>query len=189
MRRALAVTALVIAIAAMTAAPAGADSEPAPEALNFPGEQVGTTSDSKLVHVHVTCDFFVLGTCGDPGTFAANPVFSGAHPGDFAQVNDCGAGIADEEIFDFCTFLITFKPTAAGSRTATLTVGTGGFPVPTDRTVALSGTATPVPVVTPDPPATQPIPATPSGAKKKCKKKGKKAGVAAKKCKTKKTTR
>jgi hypothetical protein len=176
---------LALATAAMIPASASAGVTPAPGTLDFINQQVGATSDSKLVHVHVDCEVIILGDCAYPGSLTADPVFSGANPGDFAQTNDCGA-VFTSETFDYCSFLITFKPTAPGARAATLTLGTAGSEVSGtyEVAVALTGTATPEPVMTPTPPATETTPAT-AAAKKKCKKAKKGAGAAKKKCKKK----
>jgi uncharacterized repeat protein (TIGR03803 family) len=45
--------------------------------------------------------------------------FTGADPGDFAQTNTCGGSVASQ---GNCTISVTFTPTAAGSRTATLSI-------------------------------------------------------------------
>jgi hypothetical protein len=173
--------ALAAAAAAIVPAPASAGVDQVPETLNFNSRQAGTTSDFKSVDVHVTCDAMILGNCAQAGTLTPGPVFSGANPGDFSQTNDCGAGVTSDT-FDFCTFLVSFTPTAAGSRAATLTLGTGSEfpdPTPTPRTVALTGTATPEPAITP----TLPTTLTPSttAAKRKCKKGKKRSAATAKK--------
>jgi hypothetical protein len=62
----------------------------------------------------------------------------GANPGDFSQTNDCLSTLpADAN----CTFDVTFKPTAAGSRTASLAVTDNASGSP--QTVSLTGTGLP----------------------------------------------
>src|SRR5207302_7515416 len=57
--------------------------------------------------------------------------------GDFTQTNDCGASAAAGAN---CTISVTFKPTALGARTGTLTITDNASGSP--QTVALAGTAT-----------------------------------------------
>jgi parallel beta-helix repeat protein len=92
----------------------------APTALNFGSVTTGTTSAAQTV------------TVSNP-TSSAAPVSSIAATGDFAETNTCGSSIAAGAS---CAVSVTFKPTAAGSRTGTLTVNAGG----TTNTVSLSGT-------------------------------------------------
>jgi len=102
-----------------------------PTALNFGSVATGSTSTAQTV------------TVSNP-TGAAVPVTSIAATGDFAQTNTCGSSIAANSS---CTVSVTFTPTAAGSRTGTLTVNAGGT-----TTVSLSGTGTaPGPVLTASP--------------------------------------
>jgi hypothetical protein len=48
---------------------------------------------------------------------------TGSNPGQFSQSNDCGTSVA---IGASCTINVIFKPTVAGSKTATLVVTPGG---------------------------------------------------------------
>ena len=75
----------------------------------------------------------IVGNFGDASTAAA-PVVS-ITAGDFSQTNNCSAAVAPAQK---CDIQVVFKPTALGTRTATLTVSISGFP---DQTVSLSGTA------------------------------------------------
>ncbi|MCL2555360.1 MAG: choice-of-anchor D domain-containing protein, partial [Actinomycetia bacterium] len=93
-----------------------------PSALNFGSVATGATSAAQTV------------TVSNP-TGAAAAVSSLAAGGDFAQTNTCGSSIPAN---GSCAVSVTFKPTATGSRTGTLTVTAGG----TTSTVALSGTGT-----------------------------------------------
>jgi hypothetical protein len=103
----------------------------APTALNFGSVATGSTSAAQTA------------TVSNP-TGAAVPVTSIATTGDFAQTNNCGSSIAANSS---CTVSVTFTPTAAGSRTGTLTVNAGGT-----TTVSLSGTGTaPGPVLNANP--------------------------------------
>jgi hypothetical protein len=94
----------------------------APGALNFGSVPVGSTSSAQTV------------TVSNP-TGSAASVSSIAATGDFAQTSTCGSSIAAN---GSCTVSVTFKPTATGARTGTLTVNAGG----TSNSVSLSGTGT-----------------------------------------------
>ncbi|MBY8881912.1 choice-of-anchor D domain-containing protein [Actinacidiphila acidipaludis] len=103
-----------------------------PSALNFGSVATGATSPAQTV------------TVSNP-TGSAASVSSIAATGDFAQTNTCGSSIAAN---GSCSVSVTFKPTATGSRTGTLTVNAGG----TTSTVSLSGTGTaPGPVLNANP--------------------------------------
>jgi hypothetical protein len=67
---------------------------------------------------------------------AAAAISSVAASGDFTQTNTCGTSLA---VGASCTVSVTFRPTAAGGRTGTLTVSSNAVNGPT--TVSLSGTA------------------------------------------------
>jgi hypothetical protein len=93
-----------------------------PTALNFGAVATGATSAAQTV------------TVSNP-TSASASVASIAVTGDFAQTNSCGTAIAAG---GSCTVSVTFKPTATGTRTGSLTVNAGGV----TNTVSLSGTGT-----------------------------------------------
>jgi hypothetical protein len=93
-----------------------------PGALSFGSVATGATSAAQTV------------TVTNP-TGSAAAVSSIAATGDFAQTNTCGSSIPSN---GSCTVAVTFKPTATGARTGTLTVNAGG----TTSTVTLSGTGT-----------------------------------------------
>jgi hypothetical protein len=102
-----------------------------PTALNFGSVATGSTSTAQTA------------TVSNP-TGAAVSVSSISVSGDFAQTNTCGSSIAAN---GSCTVSVTFKPTAAGTRTGTLTVNAGGT-----STVSLTGTGTaPGPVLNANP--------------------------------------
>jgi Alpha-1,3-glucanase catalytic domain D1/F5/8 type C domain/Alpha-1,3-glucanase catalytic domain D2/HYDIN/CFA65/VesB-like, Ig-like domain/Abnormal spindle-like microcephaly-assoc'd, ASPM-SPD-2-Hydin len=103
-----------------------------PTALNFGSVATGSTSTAQTV------------TVANP-TGAAASVSSITASGDFAQTSTCGSSIAANSS---CAVSVTFKPTAAGTRTGSLTVNAGGV---TD-TVSLTGTGTaPGPVLAASP--------------------------------------
>jgi hypothetical protein len=93
-----------------------------PTSLTFASQTVGTTSGAQTVTVH------------NSGTAAAI-VSSVAVTGDFHQTNTCGTSIAAGAS---CSVSVTFSPTAAGTRTGSLTVTSNATNSPT--TVALTGT-------------------------------------------------
>ncbi|GAA5190579.1 hypothetical protein GCM10023322_46060 [Rugosimonospora acidiphila] len=85
-------------------------------------------------------------TVTNSGTAAA-PVTSIATTGDFSQTNTCGSSIPAGSS---CTVAVTFRPTAAGSRTGTLTVTTSGIA----NSIPLSGTGVaPGPILSANPSA------------------------------------
>jgi parallel beta-helix repeat protein len=93
-----------------------------PGALSFGATATGASSAAQTV------------TVSNP-TGSAAAVSSIAVTGDFKQTNNCGSSIAAG---GSCTVSVTFTPTAAGTRTGTLTVNAGGV----TNTVSLSGTGT-----------------------------------------------
>ncbi|MBS2961994.1 choice-of-anchor D domain-containing protein [Actinocrinis puniceicyclus] len=103
-----------------------------PNSLNFGSQTTGTTSVAQTV------------TVSNP-TGSAAPVSSISVSGDFAQSDNCGSSIAAN---GSCAVSVTFKPTATGTRSGTLTVTAGGV----TNTVSLSGTGTaPGPVLNANP--------------------------------------
>src|SRR5206468_1149831 len=72
--------------------------------------------------------------------------FTGANPGDFGQTNNCGSSVAAG---GNCTINVTFTPTAAGSRSGTLTVTDNASNSP--QTSGVSGTGTAPPSLSPSP--------------------------------------
>jgi hypothetical protein len=95
-----------------------------PSSLTFASQAVNTTSAAQAVTVTNT------------GTAAAS-VSSIAVSGDFLQNNTCAGSIGAGAS---CTINVSFRPTASGSRTGTLTITSNATNSPT--TVALSGTGT-----------------------------------------------
>ena len=103
-----------------------------PSALNFGSVATGATSAAQTV------------TVSNP-TGSAAAVSSIAVSGAFAQTNTCGSSIPAN---GSCTVSVTFKPTASGAATGSLTVNAGGV----TNTVSLSGTGiAPGPVLNPNP--------------------------------------
>jgi hypothetical protein len=103
-----------------------------PGNLTFAGQNVGTTSVAQTV------------TLTNKATATAPlSITSIAASGDFAQTNNCPSSLA---VGASCTINVTFTPTAAGTRTGTLTVNDNAAGSP--HTVSLSGTGVaPAPAV------------------------------------------
>jgi hypothetical protein len=168
---------VVGALLALTPASASANAVASPSSLAFGSTNIGATSAAKTTTVNVTCSFLLPPPfgCITPGHFKPSPGSGGANPVDFHSTNDCGAGVTSP---GSCTFTVSFTPTGAGARTATLSLGaedSGLISVPI-TIISLSGTGV-------GPPLAQSPPAT--GTRKKCKKHKKRSAAAAKKCKKK----
>ncbi len=97
-----------------------------PGSLAFASQPVGTTSAAGTV---------TLDNAGTAALSISSVTITGANPGDFAQTNNCGSSLPAGSS---CTFSITFKPAASGSRTALLSVADNSAGSP--QTVSLSGT-------------------------------------------------
>ena len=98
-----------------------------PGSLNFPSQTVGTAGAPQTVKLtnHLDAALAISGI-----------TFTGADPVDFGSPgNICGASLAP---YAHCTIQVTFKPTATGTRTATLNVLDGAGT--TAQTVSLMGT-------------------------------------------------
>src|SRR5260370_2640058 len=78
-----------------------------PNSLSFANQIVNTTSAAKTV------------TLTNNQTSTALTISGITTSGDYAQTNNCGASLA---ALASCTINVTFKPTATGTRTGTLTV-------------------------------------------------------------------
>jgi len=92
-----------------------------PPALAYANQKVGTTSSAQTV------------TLSNTGSATLN-ISNIAITGDYAQTNSCGASLGAGTS---CSINVSFTPTAAGTRTATLSVNDNASGSP--QTVALSG--------------------------------------------------
>jgi hypothetical protein len=81
-----------------------------PSSLSFGSQNVGTTSSSQPL---------TLTNGGATALTGISVTVTGTNPGDFAQTNNCGTSIAANTS---CTINVTFTPTTAGSRAASITV-------------------------------------------------------------------
>jgi hypothetical protein len=125
---ALSVTLILLGIQLACGGGGGASPMPTPSAklsatsVTFGPQAFGTTSAPKSV------------TLSNSGT-APLAISSISANGDFAQSNNCGTSLAAGSN---CKIDITFSPTAAGTRTGTLSVTDNALGSP--RTASLSGT-------------------------------------------------
>jgi subtilase family serine protease len=128
----LATALLVVGIWAACSGPHSEESSSAP-AINlssasvaFGQQNVGSTSAPQVV---------TLANTGNASLSIASMAVSGTNSGDFAQTSNCGGSVAAGSN---CTITVTFTPSAAGSRSASLTVSdnAGGSP----QTIGLTGT-------------------------------------------------
>ena len=100
-----------------------------PTSLTFPAQAVGTSSSAQSV------------TLSNTGN-AALSITSITASGDFSQTHTCGSSVAAGAS---CTLSVTFKPTATGSRSGTLTITDNASPA--TQTVSLTGTGVAAPTV------------------------------------------
>ncbi len=101
--------------------------------LSFANQNVGTTSTAQSV---------TLNNTGTGALTITNIAVTGANPGDFAQTNTCGSGVAAG---GSCSFSVTFTPTATGSRGASISITDNAAGSP--HSITLSGTGVGVPIV------------------------------------------
>jgi hypothetical protein len=97
-----------------------------PTALSFGNQNLNTTSAAQTVTVTDS---------GASSLTISSIALSGTNAGDFAQTNNCPVTLAANAS---CTVSITFKPTATGAKTASLTITDNAPNSP--QSVALSGT-------------------------------------------------
>ena len=99
-----------------------------PLALNFGSEPIGAASGPQNT---------VLTNSGTTALAITSVTIVGANKGDFSQNNNCPASLGAG---DFCTIAVTFTPTAAGARNASVSIADTAPNSP--QTAALSGTGT-----------------------------------------------
>jgi len=111
----------------------------APSSLTFAAQAVGTTSPGQTVTL----------TNNQSATLNKINIFgSGNDPADFGVSSNCGTTLAAGSS---CTITVTFKPTATGTRTATLNVSDDASNSP--QQTSLTGTGTSAPTLTISPTA------------------------------------
>jgi hypothetical protein len=97
-----------------------------PTSLSFGSVKVGMKSPAKTV---------TLTNKGTSSLSITSITIAGTNPSDFTKTSTCGASVAAGAS---CTISVTFKPTATGARSASLSVADNGGGSP--QTVKLSGT-------------------------------------------------
>jgi hypothetical protein len=102
--------------------------------LTFSSQNMGTTSAAKTV---------TLSNTGDAALSVTSVGLSGTNSGDFAQTNTCASGVASGAN---CAINVTFTPTAAGSRSAAVSIVDNASGSP--HSISLSGTGTSQPTPT-----------------------------------------
>jgi hypothetical protein len=110
-----------------TAAPAPHIKTPLPT-LTFPATQVGSTSGAQVATI--TND-------GNANLVATFVTIAGSNPGDFLQSNNCTTVIPAAS----CAITVNFKPTAAGSRSASISIASNAASSPDSVTVSGTGVA------------------------------------------------
>ena len=103
----------------------------APVAVSFGNQNVASASSAQTV---------VLSNKGTAALKITSIAIAGASPTDFTQTNNCSASMP---VNTACNISVVFKPTAAGARTAAVTISDNAS-APT-QTVPLSGTGVAVP--------------------------------------------
>jgi hypothetical protein len=97
-----------------------------PTSVAFGSQNVGTTSAVQTI---------TLSNTGTADMNLSSITITGTNASDFTQTNNCGSVVADDSS---CTIQVTFKPGAAGSRNASLTVTDNAPGSP--QSVPLTGT-------------------------------------------------
>ena len=92
--------------------------------MTFAAEATGTTSKAQTV---------ILTNDQKTSLSITSVGLGGADPGDFSAKSSCGSTVLTGA---YCTISMTFKPTASGTRTATLQINDGAG----TQSVALTGT-------------------------------------------------
>jgi hypothetical protein len=106
----------------------------APNVLTFPSSDIGATSAAQAA---------TLTNSGTGPLTIASIVLGGVNSGDFAETNNCGGSLVAG---GSCTFSVTFTPSAAGSRSATITItDNANNQAGTTEIISLHGTGTAVP--------------------------------------------
>jgi hypothetical protein len=97
-----------------------------PSSLTFAQQGTGTTSAAQAVKLTDT---------GNTSLAISSIGLSGTNSADFAETNDCGSGVGTG---GSCTIMVTFTPSATGSRTASLAIADNASGSP--QMVSLTGT-------------------------------------------------
>lgn len=104
-----------------------------PTSLTFASQTISTTSTSQTV---------TLSNTGSAALNISAIALTGTNAADFAQTNNCGVALAAAAT---CSISVTFKPSAAGARTASLVVtDNSGNNASSSQTTSLTGTGSSV---------------------------------------------
>ena len=103
-----------------------------PASLAFASQVVGSTSTSQTS---------TLKNTGTASLTITSVGLTGANPGDFTQANDCPASLAANAT---CTITVAFRPTATGSRSASVAITDNAVGSPHNVTLTGTGTASSV---------------------------------------------
>jgi Cep192 domain 4/Beta-propeller repeat len=98
-----------------------------PTSLTFASQSIGIPSSAQAV---------TLKNTGNASLSISGITITGADAGDYSQTNTCGASVASGAS---CSISVTFDPTAAGTRLASVSIADNAPGNP--QTVSLSGTA------------------------------------------------
>jgi hypothetical protein len=99
-----------------------------PTAVNFGSQNIGTSSPAAPI---------TLSNIGTTAVGISSISITGADPRDFPEANNCGSALSGNAS---CTIEVRFRPTAAGARSAAVSITDSGGASP--QTVPLSGTGT-----------------------------------------------
>jgi pimeloyl-ACP methyl ester carboxylesterase len=108
-----------------------------PTSLAFGNQSVGTSSGLKTA---------TLTNSGNASLSISSVAITGTNVGDFSQTNNCGTSLAAGVS---CTISVTFKPTATGTRTATVSVTDNATASPQKASLTGKGTAAPAVTLSP----------------------------------------
>ena len=128
----------IVIVGALESAPSAPAVALSPASLTFSSEEVGTKSAAQAVTMTNT---------GNATLSVTGVSVTGANAGDFSQTNTCGSSLAAGAK---CTISVTFAPTAAGARSASVSITDNAANSP--QSIPLSGTgvaAAPVASLTP----------------------------------------
>jgi hypothetical protein len=103
----------------------------------------GLTYGTTVIASTATTQTATLTNTGTAALTISGIAFIGTNPGDFSQTNTCGSSVA---VSTSCTITVSFTPTAAGARSASLTVTDNSSTASQSIVVAGTGAATAVPV-------------------------------------------
>jgi hypothetical protein len=118
----------------------GASSTPtaslAPASLTFASQSLNTASSVQTI---------TLSNTSAAALTITGVTITGANAGDFSQTNTCGTSVAASGT---CAISVTFKPTASGGRTASISVADNATGSPQTATLSGTGAASGTPTAT-----------------------------------------